>query len=159
LLELKSLITELDAKLANLKCSSYGLAEGRIEKIFLQEVALSKEDEQLPSQQQGFSAQKSLSGKEEKLASKLSSDKTPEKKQSPHAVNGLNLEKENFFEDRFYHSSLSDSKKSAVTSEQCKTYFESIWLQVDGFLKKRMLNLVRDWRACVAVVNLKYSLL
>ncbi|KRZ97063.1 Retinal-specific ATP-binding cassette transporter [Trichinella sp. T8] len=151
LLELKSLITELDAKLANLKCSSYGLAEGGIEKIFLQEVALSKEDEQLPSQQQGFSAQKSLSGKEEKLASKLSSDKTPEKKQSPHAVNGLNLEKENFFEDRFYHSSLPDSKKSAVTSEQCKTYFESIWLQVDGFLKKRMLNLVRDWRACVAV--------
>ncbi|OUC49842.1 ABC transporter, ATP-binding protein, partial [Trichinella nativa] len=130
LLELKSLITELDAKLANLKCSSYGLAEGGIEKIFLQEVALSKEDEQLPSQQQGFSAQKSLSGKEEKLASKLSSDKTPEKKQSPHAVNGLNLEKENFFEDRFYHSSLSDSKKSAVTSEQCKTYFESIWLQI-----------------------------
>ncbi|KRZ07940.1 ATP-binding cassette sub-family A member 1, partial [Trichinella zimbabwensis] len=154
LLELKSLITELDAKLASLKCSSYGLAEGGIEKIFLQEVALSKEDQQLQSQQQAFSGQKSLLEKEQKLASKLSSNETPENKQSPDAVKGLDLEKENSVEDSFYHPSLRDSKKSAVTSEQCKTYFESIWLQVDGFLKKRMLNFVRDWRVCVAVVIL-----
>ncbi|KRZ07939.1 Retinal-specific ATP-binding cassette transporter, partial [Trichinella zimbabwensis] len=151
LLELKSLITELDAKLASLKCSSYGLAEGGIEKIFLQEVALSKEDQQLQSQQQAFSGQKSLLEKEQKLASKLSSNETPENKQSPDAVKGLDLEKENSVEDSFYHPSLRDSKKSAVTSEQCKTYFESIWLQVDGFLKKRMLNFVRDWRVILPV--------
>ncbi|KRZ43378.1 Retinal-specific ATP-binding cassette transporter, partial [Trichinella pseudospiralis] len=159
LLELKSLITELDAKLASLKCSSYGLAEGGIEKIFLQEVALSKDDQQLQGQQQTFSGQKSLSEKEQKLASKLSSNETPENKQSPHAVNGLHFEKENFVENRFYHSSLRDSKKSSVTSEQCQTYFESIWLQVDGFLKKRMLNFVRDWRVCVAVVILPVFLI